>query len=83
MINTNRILKVTMAWVSIVYIVCFVGVALIPSSREWFMKYALHSDATLGQSVMTFATFISGLIIWNIVATLAVWLFVALYNKSK
>ena len=83
MINTKHLLKATGAWTSIVYIVCFAGVALFPTSREIFMRYALHSDVALGQSIITITTFISGLIIWNIVAFLAVGLFALLYNKIK
>lgn len=85
MINTKHLLKVAMAWISAVYAICFTGVALFPSSRELFMKYALHSDINinLGQNIITFPTFISGLIIWNIVALLAVGLFAVLFNKIK
>jgi len=72
-----------MAWISIVYVVCYGGVALFPSSRPLFMKYALHTNDTLGENVMTLTTFISGLVIWNVVAVLAVWLFITLFNRIK
>ena len=75
MINTRHLLKVTAAWISIVYVVCFGGVALVPGIREWFMRYALHTNINLGENVMTFTTFLTGLVIWNIVALLAVWLY--------
>ncbi|HZS18766.1 MAG TPA: DUF5676 family membrane protein [Candidatus Udaeobacter sp.] len=83
MINTKHLLKVTAAWISIVYVICFVGVALIPGSRDWFMHYALHINARLGENVTTFTTFVSGLVIWNVVALLAAWLFALLHNKIK
>ena len=83
MINTNRLLKVFAAWVSVIYAICYAGVALVPGIREGFMKYALHTSVDVGQNVMTFGTFVSGLIIWNIVAFLAVGLFGALYNSIK
>ena len=83
MINTSRLLKVTAAWVSIVYVICFAGVALFPGIREVFMTYALHtSGAALGENVMTLATFLTGLVIWNIIALIAVWLAAALWNRS-
>ena len=47
------------------------------------MKYALHTNDTLGENVMTLTTFISGLVIWNVVAVLAVWLFITLFNRIK
>ncbi len=81
MINTKHLLKVASAWISIVYVVCFVGVALFPSIRSAFMLYGLHTTVELGENVVTPTTFISGLVIWNIVALLAVGLFVYLFNK--
>ncbi|MDP3957573.1 MAG: DUF5676 family membrane protein [bacterium] len=83
MINTNHLLKVTAYWVSIVYAVCYFGVLLFPSSREAFMVYALHYRGNLGETVLTLGTFVSGLLIWNIVALLGVWLFAALFNSTK
>jgi hypothetical protein len=37
MINTKHLLKVVAGWVTIVYVICFGGVALIPGVRSWFM----------------------------------------------
>lgn len=84
MINTKHLLKVISAWISVVYIICFAGVAFIPGVRPWFMMYALHTgNFDMGQDVLSFATFLSGLILWNIVAILNVWLFAALFNRIK
>ena len=82
MINTKHLLKVTAAWTTIVYVVCFGVVAFIPI-RPWFMQYALHMNASLGESVITFATFIYGLLIWNVAALLAVSLFAFVFHKIK
>lgn len=81
--NITHLLKVAVAWTSIVWTICYLGVALVPGIREGFMLYALHVNMTLGENVMTLTTFISGLIIWNIVALLAVWLFAYLYNTVR
>ena len=83
MIDTKHLLKVASAWISIVYVVCYAGVALIPGVRQAFLLYSLNSRMPIGESVLTLGTFISGLILWNIVALLAVWLFVALWNGIK
>ncbi len=84
MVDTKLLLKVTTAWVSIVYAICFGGVALVPGIREWFMQYALHAaNVGFGENMMTLGTFISGLILWNIAAVLAVWLFAYLWNAFK
>ena len=83
MINIKHLLKVTVAWTSIVYVICFVGVAMFAGIRPGFMTYALHMDVGAVSNVSTFSTFISGLVIWNIVAVLGVWLFALLFNGIK
>lgn len=83
MINTNHLLKVTSAWISVVYTICYLGVALFPGVRDFTMKYALHSDAPMSANYFGFGYFISGLIIWNIAVVLAVWLFAKLFNSIK
>ena len=83
MIDTKHLLKVASAWISIVYIICFVGVALFPGVRPGFMRYGLHMGIDMGQNLLTLATFIYGLVIWNVIALLAVWLFAFLYNTIK
>ncbi|OGY54121.1 MAG: hypothetical protein A3A24_00775 [Candidatus Buchananbacteria bacterium RIFCSPLOWO2_01_FULL_46_12] len=83
MLNTTRALTIASLWISVVYIICFGGVALLPGIRPWFMQYALHTRADLGTNIMTLGTFVTGLIIWNILALLAVWLFVLLSNYVK
>ena len=83
MIDTKHLLKVASAWISIVYVVCYAGVALVPGIRPGFTRYGLHMVDNFGPNIMTMGTFISGLIIWNIVAFLAVGLFAALYNSIK
>ena len=83
MIHTKHLIKVTMAWISILYVVCFVAVALMPSLRPQFMLYALHTDVSTGQNVMTPVTFVAGLIVWNIIAALVSGLFSVLFNSIK
>jgi len=83
MINTNHLLKVGVAWVSIVYVVCFVVIALFPGVRPGFMRYGLHMGLDFGQNFLTIGTFIWGLIIWNIITLLGVWLFAVLFNTIK
>lgn len=83
MINLKHLIKVVSIWVSIVYVVCFVGVAIFPQSRELFMRFSLHADISFKSDFFNFGYFISGLIIWNIITILAVWLFAVLFNKIK
>lgn len=83
MINTTQALKIACSWISIVYIVCFVGVALVPEIRSWFMEYALHTQVDTGTNVTTMTTFITGLLVWNVVAIFAVWLYATINNYFK
>ena len=83
MTNMGHLLKVWAAWTTIVYLICFGGVALIPGVRPWFMHYALHMEMNRGGNMVTLDTFFAGLIIWNVVAVLAVCLFAFLYDKFR
>jgi hypothetical protein len=83
MINTKHLPKVVAAWVTIVDIICFVGVALIPGVRPWFMHYALHMNISMGENIVTLTTFISSLVIWNVIGFGGAWLFAVLHNKIK
>lgn len=81
--NTKHLLKVTVYWTSIVYTVCYLGVLLFPGIRPAFMLFGLHTALDIGEDVMTVTTYVSGLVIWNIVAILSVWLFAYLYNRDS
>jgi len=83
MINTTHLLKVSAAWISIVYIICFAGVALFSGIRPGFMIYALHMDINMGRNILTLGTFFPGLVIWNAITFLAVGLFAVLFNSIK
>lgn len=84
MINIQHLLKVSAAWISIVYIICFFGVALMPGVRPGFMMYGLHMGGfDMGYNVLNLGTFIYGLIIWNVIAFLGVGLFAVLFNKIR
>lgn len=83
MIKTKHLLKVSSIWISIVYTICYLGVAIYPPVRDLFMKYSLHTDVAFKSDFFSFGYFIAGLIIWNIVTIAGVWLFATLYNKMK
>lgn len=83
MINTKHLLKVTSAWISVVYVACYIGVAVYPPVRNLFVRYSLHADAAFKSDFFGLGYFISGLIVWNVVAVLGVWLFAVLFNKIK
>jgi len=83
MIKMQRLLKVTSAWISVVYVICYGGVLLYPSIRPLFMRYALHADVNFVSSYLNLGYFVTGLVIWNGVALAGVGFFVYLYNNIK
>ncbi|OGE82936.1 MAG: hypothetical protein A2846_02125 [Candidatus Doudnabacteria bacterium RIFCSPHIGHO2_01_FULL_49_9] len=83
MIDIKHLLKVTSAWISIVYVICFAGVGMMPGIRPGFMRYGLHMGIDMGRNILTLETFVTGLIIWNVIAFLAVGLFAVLFNGIK
>ena len=83
MIEIRHLLKVTVAWTSIVYAICYFGVSMYPPIRMMTWRYAMHMDWNVASGYFGFGYFISGLIIWNVVALLGVWLFALLFNKIK
>jgi hypothetical protein len=83
MINTRHLVIVGMAWISILYVVCFVAVAIYPEIRTLVMKYALHIELDLGAAIITPLTFVTGLVLWNAASALTLGLFSALFNRIK
>lgn len=83
MININHLLKVTAAWISIVWTICFFLVGMMPGVRPSFMMYGWHTMMNFGENIFNFSAFIYGLILWNIIALAAVGLFAWLYNNIK
>lgn len=83
MINTKHLLKVVSVWISVVYAICYAGVAVYPPIRELFMRYSLHADVSFKSDFFSFGYFISGLAIWNVTAIICAWLFAVIFNKIK
>lgn len=83
MINTKHLLKVTSAWISIFYVICYAGVAIYPPIRDLTLKYALHAKVPIESGPFNLGIFIAGLIIWNIAALINVGLFAYLFNAMK
>lgn len=83
MTNIKHLLKVTSVWTSVIYTICYLGVAIYPPIRMMIMRYAMHADVSVASNYFGFGYFVSGLIIWNIVALIGVWLFAYLFNTIK
>lgn len=83
MLNGTKIAKVMVIWGTILYVVCVFFAGILPSVYGWFVSYVVHFGAMPTKPAITFVSAIIGLILWDIVVYLAVWLFVLLYNKMK
>lgn len=83
MLNTVRLVKAGMLWMTISYLVCYFGVALFPDLRSTFMLYALHTSVDVGKNALSLTNFAVGLIVWNLITGAGVWLFGMLYNWIK
>lgn len=81
--DTNRVVQVSVIWMTLAYVVCFVAVALAPDLRPWFMEYALHTSTAVGQNAVSWFTFFTGLVIWDVLTAIAVGSYAYLYNKIK
>jgi hypothetical protein len=82
-IDTTHLIKVGVAWVTILYVVCFGTVALYPPVRALTARYAFHIQLDLTENVTTVGTFITGLVLWNLAAALGFGLFALLFNKIR
>lgn len=83
MINTKHLIKTASAWASIIYTICFLGVAIYPPIRDLTVQYGLHMKPSFDSNFFSTGYYISGLIIWNVVVIASVWLFAILFNKIK
>lgn len=82
--NTNKVTKTAMIWISILYTVCVILVLIIPAMMQSASSAIFHGMSSDVLSVsITIGSFIYGLIVWNIITVASVWLFGTIYNKVK
>ena len=82
-INSARVVKTSVVWMTIVYVLCFVVVSMWPGIMGSGMMSSFHAQFNMGPAVMTGSSFVYGLILWDILAAFGAWLFVALYNNFE
>lgn len=80
--NTARVVKISLAWISIVWTVCYLALGLIPGLAPAAMRYALHMNVPM-ENIFTIANFIVGLILWNVIVVAGVALAGLLGNYIK
>jgi hypothetical protein len=81
--NTTRALKIGLAWVSIVWLVCYLAVGLIPGLVSTALPYLVHLNMGSVENIFTISNFIGGLVLWNIIVAAGIALAGALSNYIK
>lgn len=80
--NTMRAVKIGLAWISIVWTVCYLVFGLIPGVGPTAMPYIFHMNVPM-KNIFTIGNFIVGLIVWNIIVAAGIALAGLLNNFIK
>jgi hypothetical protein len=81
--NTMRVLKIGLAWITIAWTVCYLAFGLIPGLRSTFVPYITHINVGPVETIFTLGNFIVGLILWNAIVAAGVGLAGFLNNYIK
>ena len=81
--NTTRVLKIGLAWVTIAWTVCYLIFGLIPGLGSAVAPYAFHMNMGPIENIFTIGNFIVGLIIWNVIVAAGIALAGLLSNYIK
>ena len=81
--NTTRAIKIGVAWTSIVWVVCYLALGLIPGLAAMLLSYLFHLNIGPIENVFTIGNFIGGLILWNIIVAAGIALGGGLSNFIK
>jgi hypothetical protein len=79
--SITRAVKISLAWTTIAWTVCYLAFGLIPRLPTT-MPYILHMNVPM-ENIFTFNNFIIGLIVWNIIVAVGVALAGLLGNIIK
>lgn len=80
--NTLRAIKISLAWISIAWTVCYLAFGLIPGLGPKAMPYILHMNVPM-ENIFTIGNFVIGLITWNVIVGVGVALAGLLGNIIK
>ena len=78
--DTARISKIGLVWVTIVWSGCYLAFGLIPGLASTILPYLLHLDVGGVENVFTIGNFAVGLVIWNLIVLVGILLAGALSN---
>lgn len=80
-LNTRSLAFATAIITGLVYILCILFVAIAPKAAMSFFSYVLHIDLSNITRVITWVSFIVGLLFWTVGTALYVALIARLYNS--
>lgn len=80
-LNTRSLSLATAIITGLVYILCILFVAIAPKAAMAFFSYVLHMDLTNIARVITWGSFIVGLLFWTVGIALYTALIARLYNS--
>ncbi|MEX0943545.1 MAG: DUF5676 family membrane protein [Pseudomonadales bacterium] len=80
-LNANALALAVTSVVAVVWVVCSIIVALLPSLSMNMTGYMMHSDFSAMQWSMSLGGFVAGLVMWSIFAGAIAWLIATLYNR--
>ncbi len=80
-LNANKLFLATAAVFGILWIICSALVALFPGPMLTMTGYMVHSDLLSFQWLLTWTSFIGGLVLWSLLSGLVVWLVAVTYNR--
>jgi hypothetical protein len=81
--NTTRAIKIGLAWVNIVWVVCYLVIGLVPRLGPTTLSYLLHVTMGPMENIFTIGNFLIGLILWNIIVAAGVALVGVISNYIK
>jgi hypothetical protein len=70
----TRTLKIGLAYINIAYAFCYLVLGLIPSTRPTLLPYLLHLNVGPVENIFTLPNFLGGLILWNVIVGVSIWL---------
>jgi uncharacterized BrkB/YihY/UPF0761 family membrane protein len=80
-LNTRSLSLATAIITALVYIACILFVAVAPKAAMAFFGYVLHMDLSNIARVITWGSFIVGLLFWTVGTALYAALIARLYNS--
>jgi hypothetical protein len=81
--NTERALKIGVAWTSVVWTVCYLLLGLIPGLGLALLPYLFHLNVGAVENIFTVSNFVGGLVLWNIIVAAGIALAGALSNVIR